>query len=98
MRSRGDAHIFFTDDASAHHLQGMSDLTIAWPPRRTEARAAGFRRVGMMATPAGEPLYLACGYQEIERVLKMAEQGMPPGVRMGRRLSSEEFVRLSLLI
>jgi GNAT superfamily N-acetyltransferase len=51
------------------------------------ARAAGFGRVEMMATLAGEPLYRACGYAEIERVLKMAEQGTPvPGVRMGKDL------------
>lgn len=51
------------------------------------ARDAGFTRVEMMATLAGEPLYRACGYREIERVLKMAEQGTPvPGVRMGKDL------------
>ena len=51
------------------------------------ARAAGFRRVEMMATLAGEPLYLACGYQPIERVMKMAETGPAvPGVRMGKDL------------
>ena len=52
------------------------------------AAAAGFRRVELMATLAGEPLYRACGYQPIERVLKMAEQGVPvPGVRMGKDLT-----------
>lgn len=51
------------------------------------ARAAGFRRVEMMATLAGEPLYLACGYHAIERVQKMSEAGPPvPGVRMGKDL------------
>ena len=51
------------------------------------ARAAGFRRVEMMATLAGEPLYLACGYLPIQRVSKMAESGPPvPGVRMGKDL------------
>ena len=51
------------------------------------ARAAGFRRVELMATLAGEPLYLACGYLPIERVAKMADGSLPvPGVRMGKDL------------
>lgn len=51
------------------------------------ARAAGFTRLEMMATLAGEPLYRACGYREIERVARMAPSGPPvPGVRMGKTL------------
>jgi GNAT superfamily N-acetyltransferase len=51
------------------------------------ARAAGFTRLEMMATLAGEPLYRACGYGEIERVVRMAPTGPPvPGVRMGKTL------------
>jgi hypothetical protein len=51
------------------------------------ARAAGFRRVELMATLAGEPLYRATGYGEIERVTRMADRGTPvPGVRMGKDL------------
>lgn len=51
------------------------------------ARTAGFKRAELMATLAGEPLYLACGYQPIERVDKMSEGGVPvPGVRMGKTL------------
>ena len=51
------------------------------------ARAAGFKRVELMATLAGEPLYLACGYTPIERVAKMSEDGLPvPGVRMDKAL------------
>lgn len=51
------------------------------------ARAAGFARVELMATLAGEPLYRATGYEEIERVMKMADRGEPvPGVRMGKDL------------
>ena len=52
------------------------------------AKAAGFARAELMATLAGEPLYLACGYEPIERVDKMSEGGVPvPGVRMGKALA-----------
>ena len=47
------------------------------------ARAAGFRRAELMGTLAGEPLYRACGYVEIERI----EDGGVPLVRMGKPLA-----------
>lgn len=51
------------------------------------ARTAGFARVELMSTLSGEPLYLACGYTPIERVMKMSTEGAPvPGVRMGKSL------------
>ena len=41
----------------------------------------------MMATLAGEPLYRACGYVEIERVQSAAIDGVTvPLVRMGKTL------------
>jgi GNAT superfamily N-acetyltransferase len=46
------------------------------------ARAEGFGRAQMMATLAGVPLYRACGYEEIERVV----DGVPL-VRMGKALA-----------
>lgn len=53
----------------------------------TAAREAGFNRVELMATLAGEPLYLACGYRPIERVMKLSAEGPPvPGVRMVKSL------------
>lgn len=51
------------------------------------AREAGFSRVELMATMSGEPLYLACGYQPIERMIAAARDGVEvPGVRMGKSL------------
>lgn len=53
----------------------------------TAARQAGFKRLEMMATRAGEPLYLACGYQVIKQVDRMAENGVAvPGAVMGKPL------------
>jgi GNAT superfamily N-acetyltransferase len=51
------------------------------------AAAAGFGRVELMATLAGEPLYLACGYLEIERVVNRTELGEVPLKRMGKSLT-----------
>ena len=51
------------------------------------ARAAGFTRVEMMATMAGEPLYAACGYTVVQRVERMSATGTPvPGAIMAKSL------------
>ena len=51
------------------------------------ARGAGFRRLEMMATAAGEPLYAACGYHVIERVERMSPDDVAvPGAVMGKSL------------
>lgn len=51
------------------------------------ARKAGYARVELMATLAGEPLYRACGFHPIERVASMTATQVPvPGVRMGKSL------------
>lgn len=52
------------------------------------ARAAGFRRIELMATLPGEPLYLALGFAQVERI----DATLPGGVvvslvRMARRLA-----------
>ncbi|MBI1808568.1 MAG: GNAT family N-acetyltransferase [Gemmatimonadetes bacterium] len=53
------------------------------------ARAAGFRRVELMATLPGVPLYAAAGFMEIARVVDTLPDGTPlPFVRMGRSLES----------
>jgi GNAT superfamily N-acetyltransferase len=49
------------------------------------AREAGFRAVELMATMSGEPLYRACGYHQIERIIAASKDGVDvPGVRMGK--------------
>jgi GNAT superfamily N-acetyltransferase len=51
------------------------------------ARDAGFRRVEMMATLAGEPLYRACGYAPIEAIDSSPIDGVSvPLVRMEKML------------
>ena len=51
------------------------------------ARDAGFARLEMMATAAGEPLYLACGYRVIERAERLSPNGVAvPGAVMGKAL------------
>jgi GNAT superfamily N-acetyltransferase len=50
------------------------------------ARAEGFRRAELMATLAGEPLYRACGYVEIGRVVERPGGIAVPLVRMGKGL------------
>lgn len=55
-----------------------------------EAAAAtqGFSRVELMATLAGEPLYRACGYDEIERTTALTLGGVAvPLVLMGKTLA-----------
>ena len=51
------------------------------------ARGAGFTRVELMATLAGEPLYRACGYEDIEHIISASMDGIDvPGLRMGKAL------------
>lgn len=49
------------------------------------ARTAGFKSVELMATLSGEPLYKACGYTQIERIIAASKDDVDvPGVRMGK--------------
>ncbi len=51
------------------------------------AARAGFRELELMATVAGEPLYRACGFELIERVLVPTSTGVQvPCARMGKTL------------
>jgi len=51
------------------------------------ARKEGFARAELGATAGGEPLYRACGYQEIERMEVPTQGGVTvPITRMGKQL------------
>ena len=68
-----------------HARRGVGRLILA----RCELAASteGFRRAELMATLAGEPLYRACGYTELERVTVTPTPGVTvPLVRMGKTL------------
>jgi GNAT superfamily N-acetyltransferase len=53
------------------------------------AAAEGFGACELAATLAGEPLYLACGYHQIERFREPTPAGIEvPLVRMGKRLAA----------
>ena len=70
-----------------HARRGIGRLILA--VCEDAARAAGFARAELMATLAGEPLYRACGYLEIERVDAPPVDGVAvPLIRMGKVLSA----------
>jgi GNAT superfamily N-acetyltransferase len=52
------------------------------------ARAEGFRRLELMATMSGRPLYEAYGFQAIEHVLDDRGGAPVPLVRMGKAISN----------
>ena len=73
----------YTHPAYARRGIGSLILSLCEKAARTE----GFLKVELMATMSGEPLYLACGYEPIERI-KDERGGTPvPLVRMRKELS-----------
>lgn len=73
----------YTDPA--HVRRGIGKMILALCEEA--AAKAGFKRLELMATAAGEPLYTACGYQVIERVDRMSGEGIAvPGAVMGKSL------------
>lgn len=75
----------YTDPAFARRGVGRMIMQLC----ESAARATGFRRVEMMATLAGEPLYRACGYEPIEQILSAPIDGVRvPLIRMGKALGS----------
>lgn len=56
------------------------------------AAAEGFSRVELAATMGGEPLYRACGYEDIERFEAPTRTGIRvPLVRMGKRIGEQHL-------
>ncbi|HEY2178472.1 MAG TPA: GNAT family N-acetyltransferase [Caulobacteraceae bacterium] len=75
----------YTDPAFARRGVGRLILELC----EGAAAAEGFSRVELMATLSGEPLYLACGYRQIERTAAAPVDGVEvPLVRMGKSLTS----------
>jgi GNAT superfamily N-acetyltransferase len=52
----------------------------------TTARSEGFAMMELMATLAGEPLYRACGYEAVERLVKNVGKVAVPLARMRKAL------------
>jgi GNAT superfamily N-acetyltransferase len=66
--------------------RGVGRMTLALCEQA--AATAGFARVELAATMAGEPLYRACGYHGIERFEAETRSGIRvPMVRMGKRIA-----------
>jgi GNAT superfamily N-acetyltransferase len=84
-----------TDAARVRAMYTHPEFTRRGVGRRVldacEAAAAGegFLSCELAATLAGEPLYLACGYRQIERFLADTPEGVAvPLVRMGKPLGA----------
>lgn len=70
----------------AHVRRGIGRMVL--DACEAAARAEGFSRVELAATLAGEPLYRACGYSDIERFTSRTSSGVDiPLIRMGKALS-----------
>lgn len=72
----------YTHPAYARQGIGRQILALC----ETAARSEGFLKVELMATMSGEPLYLACGYEPIERVTDERGGAAVPLVRMQKNL------------
>ena len=72
----------YTDPAFTRRGVGRAILEAS----EAAARAAGFTAAELMATLAGEPLYRASGYVEIERTAASVDGVDVPLVRMGKPL------------
>ncbi len=69
----------------AHARQGIGRLVLSLC--ENAAKGEGFAKVELMATMAGVPLYLACGYQPVERIEDERGGVAVPLIRMRKELS-----------
>ena len=70
---------------SPHHARkGVGRLVLSLCEEA--ARSEGFKKVELMATMAGEPLYRACGYEVIERLTDDCGGVPVPLLRMRKQL------------
>ncbi len=67
-----------------HARTGVGRLIVALAEQA--ARSEGFRTMELMSTLAGEPLYRACGYEEVERVTDDRGGAPVPLIRMRKTL------------
>jgi len=67
-----------------HTRRGVGRLILSLC--ESAARAEGFTTVELMATLAGEPLYRACGYEPLERIVDDRGGAGVPLIRMRKRL------------
>jgi GNAT superfamily N-acetyltransferase len=68
-----------------HARQGVGRLILSLC--ESAARNEGFLKVELMATMSGEPLYRACGYEAVERILDERGGAPVPLLRMQKVLS-----------
>lgn len=81
-RDPAKVRAMYTHPAHARRGIGRLILTLC----ETAARAEGFASVELMSTMSGEPLYLACGYEPVERI-QDNRGGVPvPLIRMRKKL------------
>lgn len=84
LREPARIRAMYTDPSRAR--QGIGRLVLGLC--EGAARAAGFSKVELMATLAGEPLYRACGYTVIARVERLSPDGVAvPGATMEKTLA-----------
>ena len=82
-RDAARVRAMYTDPAFARRGIGRMLLALC----EDAACTAGFSRVQLMSTLSGEPLYRACGYQPIERILSKPINGeRVPLILMGKTL------------
>jgi GNAT superfamily N-acetyltransferase len=83
VRDAARIRAMYTDPAFARRGVGRLIMRLC----EEAAWAMGFRRVDLMATLSGEPLYRACGYVPVEQILSKEIEGVRvPLIRMSKAL------------